>query len=153
MAKHVGVQLPEDLHEVLKAERSVAVLATFSERGLPHTTPVHWLYPKERDSILMTVHKEHEGYHNMAWQKKVTLCFLEGGNIAYSIMCRAGVVRAPSLVHPLMNIVRLDIVDVLSDRSPLFAINAGVKWSYVSPEAEEIGRALMGELKELAQTL
>ena len=35
MAKHVGVKLPEDLVEVLKSGKAVAVLATFSEKGLP----------------------------------------------------------------------------------------------------------------------
>ena len=34
MAKNVGVKLPEDLINVLKGEKTVAVLATFSEKGL-----------------------------------------------------------------------------------------------------------------------
>ena len=34
MAKHVGVKLPDDLIDVLKKGETVAVLATFSEKGL-----------------------------------------------------------------------------------------------------------------------
>ncbi len=153
MAKHVGVKLPDDLNAVLKAERAVSILATFSEKGLPHTTPIQCVYPKGVESILMTIHKDHTGYHNMVWQKKVMLCFLDEGNIAYSVLGRAGVVRAPSLVHPLMNVVRIDIIDIKSDRSVLTRVDSGVKWSYTSPEAEELSRALMDELKELARTL
>lgn len=153
MAKHVGVKLPEDLITVLKSEKTVAVLATFSEKGLPHTTPIQCIYPKGLESILMTIHKEHTGYHNMAWQKKVMLNFLEENNVAYSILGRAGVVRAPSYVHPLMNVVRIDIIDIKSDRSMLTRVDSGVRWSYTSPEAEELSKALMNELKELARTL
>lgn len=153
MAKHVGVKLPEDLSAIMKAERLVCILATFSEKGMPHTTPIQCVYPKGSESILMTIHKDHTGYHNMVWQKKVMLCFLEEGNIAYSVLGRAGVVRAPSVIHPLMNVVRIDIIDIKSDRSVLSRVESGVKWTYTSSEAEELSKALMGELKELARTL
>jgi hypothetical protein len=153
MAKHVGVKLPDDILAVLKKEMTVAVLATFSEKGLPHTTPIQSIYPKGLESLLLSIHKDHTGYHNMVWQKKVMLCFLDESNVAYSILGRAGVVRAPSIVHPLMNIVRIDIIDIKSDRSMLTRVDAGVRWSYTSPEAEELSRALMNELKDLARTL
>lgn len=153
MAKHVGVKLPNDLIEMLKKGNTVAVLATFSEKGLPHTTPIQCLYPKGLESILMSIHKDHTGYRNMVWQKKVMLCFLDEGNVAYSVLGRAGVVRAPSSVHPLMNIVRVDIIDIKSDRSVLSRVEVGVRWSYTSPEAEELSKALLSELHELSQTL
>lgn len=153
MAKHVGIKLPEDLIKVLKSETTVGVLATFSEKGLPHTTPIQCIYPKGLESILISIHKDHTGYQNMVWQKKVMMCFMDEGNVAYSVLGRAGVVRAPSEVHPLMNIVRIDIIDIKSDRSVLTKVDAGVRWSYTSWEAEELSKALMNELKDLAQTL
>ncbi len=153
MAKHVGVKLPEDLIKVLKSEKTVGVLATFSEKGLPHTTPIQCIYPKGLEGILISIHRDHTGYQNMVWQKKVMICFMDEGNVAYSILGRAGVVRAPSEVHPLMNIVRIDIIDIKSDRSVLTKVDAGVRWSYTSWEAEELSKALMNELKDLADTL
>ena len=153
MAKHVGVKLPEDLVDVLKKGQTVGVLATFSEKGLPHTTPIQCVYPKGLESILISIHKDHTGYHNMVWQKKVMMSFLDGNNVAYSILGRAGVVRAPSEVHPLMNVVRIDIIDIKSDRSVLSRVDSGVRWSYTSPEAEELSIGLMNELKELSETL
>lgn len=71
MAKHVGIKLPDDLVTVLKAGKTVGVLATFSEKGLPHTTPIQSVYPKGLESILISIHKDHMGYHNMVWQKKL----------------------------------------------------------------------------------
>lgn len=153
MAKHVGVKLPDDLIEVIKAGKTVGVLATFSEKGLPHTTPLQCVYPKGLESILICINKDHTGYHNMVWQKKVMMCFLDEKNVAYSILGRAGVVRAPSSVHPLMNVVRIDIIDIKSDRSVLTKVESGVRWSYTSQEAEELTNALMQELRDLSETL
>ena len=153
MAKHVGIKLPEDLVEHLKTERALGILATFSEKGIPNTTPIQCIYPKGQESILMSIHKEHTGYHNMVWQKKVMINFLGENNIAYSVLGRAGVVRAPSLVHPLMNIIRIDIIDIKSDRSILTKVEQGISWSYTSSEAEELVKCLYKELKELAKTL
>lgn len=152
MAKHVGVKLPDDLIKVLK-NGTVGVLSTFSEKGLPHTTPIQCVYPKGLESILISIHKDHTGYHNMVWQKKVMMCFMDEGNVAYSVLARSGVVRAPSLVHPLMNVVRLDIIDIKSDRSVLAKVDKGVQWSYTSQDAEELSKALLNELKELTETL
>src|SRR5579863_5933778 len=153
MTKHVGVKLPEDLLSVLNKGHTVGILATFSEKGLPNTTPIQCIAAKGLESILLTIHKDHTGYHNMVWQKKVMICFLDEGNVAYSILGRAGVVRAPSLVHPLMNVVRIDIIDIKSDRSMLTKVESGVKWSYASADAQELSQALMTEIKDLAQVL
>jgi hypothetical protein len=153
MAKHVGVKLPEDLVAYLQTERCLGILATFSEKGVPNTTPIQCIYSKGQESLLLSIHKEHTGYHNMVWQKKVMICFIGENNIAYSVLGRAGVVRAPSLVHPLMNIVRIDIIDIKSDRSILTKVEQGVTWSYTSSEAEELLKNLYRELRDLAKTL
>ncbi|MGA9530862.1 MAG: pyridoxamine 5'-phosphate oxidase family protein [Candidatus Babeliales bacterium] len=152
MAKHIGVTLPKDLVELLK-KGTVGVVATFSEKGLPHTTPIQTIYPKGSEALLISIHKEHQGYHNMVWQKKVMINFLGEENVAYSVLGRAGVVRAPSLVHPLMNIVQLDIIDIKSDVYALAHIESGVKYSYPSWEAEELSKALINELIDLSKTL
>ena len=153
MAKHVGVQLPDDLYSVLKSGKAIVVLATFSEKGLPHTTPMQIVYPKGRESLLLSIHKDHTGYHNMVWQKKVMICCFAENNVAYSILGRSGVVKAPSTAHPLMNVVRVDIIDIKSDRSVLVHVDSGVKWSYTSPESEELVNALFDELKDLSKSL
>lgn len=153
MAKQVGIKLPDDLISTLKKGETVAILATFSEKGLPHTTPLQLIYPKGSESILIAINKDHAGYQNMVWQKKVMLNFLDEGDVAYSVLGRAGVVRAPSNVHPLMNVVRIDIIDIKSDKSVLTRIDSGVRWSYTSWEAEELSKALMDELKELSEEL
>ena len=55
MAKHIGVRLPEDLIELLKKKKTVAVLATFSEKGVPNTTPIQCIYPKGSESLIISI--------------------------------------------------------------------------------------------------
>ena len=65
MAKHVGVKLPEDLVNILKAGKTVGVLATFSEKGLPHTTPIQCIYPKFSKSVIDEIDRvlaQHYGF-------------------------------------------------------------------------------------------
>jgi hypothetical protein len=52
-----------------------------------------------------------------------------------------------------MNVVRIDVIDIKSDRSVLTTVDAGVKWSYTSWEAEELIKGLFAELRELSQIL
>ncbi|MDQ5890770.1 MAG: hypothetical protein QG604_644 [Candidatus Dependentiae bacterium] len=153
MAKHVGVKIPDDLFALLKTERAVGVLATFSEKGVPHTTPLQCIYPKGRESLLIAIHKDHTGYHNMVWQKKVMISFLGDNNIAYSVLGRAGVVRAPSYVHPMMNVVRIDIIDIKCDQSVLTKVDKGVQWSFTSVDAQDVIDSIFQELRELGRTL
>ncbi len=154
MAKKVGAKIPEDLDELLRKGQALCILASYSGKDeYPHTTPLQCVYPKGDESLLLAMHKDHVGYKNTANYKKVMLCFLGENNVAYSISGRAGVVRAPSRVHPLMNIVRVDVSEIKCDRSTLLRVDSGVKWTYTSPDAEEMVNALMDELKELARTL
>jgi hypothetical protein len=152
VAKKIGMHLPLDLFEILK-RGTRCILATFSEQGVPRTTPLHYMYPKGFDSILITIEKDHSSYLDMIWQKKVNLNFLHDGDISYSVLGRAGVVRAPSMVHPYMNIMRIDVMDVRNNKSLLARIDHGVSWSYNSLESEELYRNLVCELKELAKTI
>lgn len=153
MTKNIGVTIPEDLMAYMQSGKAIATLATFSEKGLPHTTPVLSFYPKGTESILLTISKEQEGYHNLVWQKKVVLSFFGPNNMAYNILGRAGVVRAPSSVHPFMNVVRIDIIEINSDESVLCTITNGVTWEYASDDARDLLTSLMAELKVLANSL
>lgn len=78
---------------------------------------------------------------------------MDVNNVVYSILGRAGVVFAPSNIQRIMNIVRINIIDIKSDRSILMRVNAGVHCSYTSWEAEQLSGRLMDELKELIRTL
>jgi hypothetical protein len=153
MNKSLGSHIPDDLLAYLKEQKAIGILATFSEKGIPHTTPLQFIYPKDSESLLLAIHKEHSGYHNMVWQKKVMISFLGEGDIAYSVLGRAGVVRAPSQVHPTFNIVRIDIIDIKSDKYPLMKVDKGVAWSFTSPDAQDVVQSVFQELRELSRAL
>lgn len=152
-ARQQGMRMPQDLVLALNEEATIAIMGTFSEIGLPRTTPIHFMLPKEPDSIIIALDKECLGYQNLVWQKKVSLCVLEEGNIAYSLLCRAGVIKAPSEVHPLMNIIRLDVIEIHKVSSPVFNIETGIRCAYTCFDAKDLSIALRDELRKITQTL
>lgn len=151
--RYGGCKMPTDLYYYLRSGHATAILATFSNQGIPHTTPLNMLYPLRGESVLMGIYKEHAGYYNMIWQKKITLCVMGDGNIAYSLSGRGGVVVAPSYSHPLINVCRLDITEIKKDTSSLVTINQGIKWSHTSDDAEDLYKFMYEELKELSFSL
>ena len=153
MIKNIGIELPQEVCNVIKNEKVMGILATYSDKGIPHVTLVNTLYPKNRESILLTLLNNQIGYHNMVWQKKAMLSIVDEGNIVCNILGRAGIVRAPSRVHPLMHIAQIDVIDILQDQSSLVSITSGIKWEHISADAQTLYDALMRELKDCAENL
>jgi len=146
------ILVPEEIITTLKEKPRIAILATFSDQGIPHTSPIQFIYPINEESFLIAINKFRQGYRNMVWQKKVSLSFLEK-DIAYNIACRAGVILAPSMTHPIINIVRLDIIKVKKASSLLINIDKGVQYSYASDYAQEVSEAIWEELKFLSKRI
>ncbi len=153
MIKNIGIELPQDVYNLLRERNVMALLATYSDKGIPHITPIHTLFPKNKESILLCMLNNQIGYQNMVWQKKVMLTIIEGPNIVCHILGRAGIVRAPSRVHPLIHIAQIDVIDILPEQSMLVTIESGIQWGYTSSEAQTLYEALMRELKECAENL
>jgi hypothetical protein len=151
--KNEDIKIPVDLVVALKKRHGVTVMATFNEKGEPHIAHLDFIYPKGDYGFLIMISKDREEYHNMVWQKKIMLNFLYSGNVAYSILCRSGVVCAPSQTHPTMNVMKADLMEVYSDRSLFMNIYQGTELEYTCPEMEEVGEDIMDELKSLAITL
>lgn len=144
------MQLPVTLVEALKQEPLMCTMASFSQEGIPHIYPIHFIYPIGKCSLLIMMDARCTAYKNMTWQKKVMLSFMNKKNMSYSILMRAGVVRAPSFSHPEMNIVRVDTIEIFDNKSPFIQINQPVQWQYLSPEIEELCQYVMDEIKLVA---
>jgi hypothetical protein len=145
-----GMKMPDAIVKTLEEDNAIALLATFSEEGVPHTTPLYFVYPKLTTSILTIMDKEHKCYHDALWQKKVMINVMAKGNISANLLCRAGVIRAPSNTHPFMNIVQFDIISIEIENDPLFMVHDCARTKYACPEAADVVRLMRAELKELA---
>lgn len=146
--KNIGIEIPEEIYETLKSGKSFCYLTTYLEKGPPCLTPLHLFYPKNRESIVFAILNNHPGYHNMVWQKKVLFSIYEQENRVCHLLCRAGILRAPSRVHPLIHIAQIDVIDVIEEQTLFVSIENGVQWKYISSEAQTLGEALMREIHE-----
>ena len=108
MIKNIGIEMSQETYLGIKNNRLVGMLTTYSDKGLPSLMPISTLYPKNRESIIVALPSSSEAYKNMVWQKKVVLSFVESFPLNVHIIARAGVLRAPSQVHPMMHIAQID---------------------------------------------
>jgi hypothetical protein len=153
MIKNIGIEIPQDIFNLLKSGKVLAHLITFSDKGIPNLTLVSTIFPKNRESILLTMLSDNVGYRNMVWQKKVVLSIIEGNNIAINIIGRAGVLLAPSRVHPTMHVAQIDVIDIFDDLPILISIENGIGWRHASSETKVLHDALIKELQECALKL
>lgn len=150
MIKNIGIEISEEIFSILKNGKILAFLTTYSDKDVPFLTGITTLYPKNRESILLTMISDSISYRNMVWQKKVTLSIFESNNNCVHIIGRAGVLLAPSRIHPLMHVAQIDIIDIVNEAPMLVNIESGVKWKHISSESKILHDALIKELHECA---
>lgn len=153
MPKYIGITLPQDLVNTIERGRTVAILSTFSMKGIPNTAPLIYVYYHGEEALLIAVATDSCTYENLIWQKRVCICFLDKGNVAYSVEGKAGVIRAPSASHPYIHILRVDVTNIKVDKSVFVSVKRGVEWDYCSIQGEEISLSIMDELREVAEEL
>lgn len=147
------IVIPDELIKTLEEGPTVAILSTFSAEGIPFAAPIQFIYPINEESFLIAIEKFSRMYIDIVWRKKATICFIENNNVSYSITGRAGVVAAPSMSHPLIHLVRFDIITVKKSYNSLIDIHYGVTWSYASKDAHLLSEVIFEELKEVAKEL
>jgi hypothetical protein len=153
MIKNIGIEMPQESFLAIKHGKLVGLFTTYSDKGLPNLMPISTLYPKNRESVIIAIPSDSDAYRNMVWQKKVILSFVEPYPLNMHIIGRAGVLRAPSQVHPMMHIAQIDLIDIVFDDSLIVAIENGIRWKHISNETKALHDAIMAELYECAETL
>ncbi len=153
MIKNIGIEIPQEISDIVKSEKCLALIATFSEKTLLHMTPISTICQKNKESFLIAMLSDNIGYKNLVWQKKVLVSFLESPEITIHIVGRAGIVRAPSKTHPLIHIAQIDIIDIIKEDSMLVHIDTGLKWKHISNEMKNLHEMIMKELYECAKVL
>lgn len=153
MENFAGVFIPPDLINHINSQDGIAVLSTFSESGLPYISPIKWVWAMNKDSLLLALDKNEQSYKNMVWQKKIMINFLGKNNLSYSVLGKANTRRAPSVTHPTINILRVDVINLMEKQFEFINIESSAKYSYPNHLSQELNDAIIEEFKELCITL
>jgi uncharacterized pyridoxamine 5'-phosphate oxidase family protein len=153
IANDLMTKLPQNVIVKMNSEETFIFLGSVDINGIPNITPVSFVIVKDEESLLFAIHKEEQGYKNLVKSKKVALSFYQDADSVVSILGRAGVVKAPSDTHPLMNIVRVDVINLKIDQSSYLSVQIGIKPKYKDEKAKRFKNAMMTELKKVASQL
>jgi hypothetical protein len=81
---------------------------------------------------------------------RCALTVVEDGNVAFTAHARATIVADPLPAADRVAAVRLDVERIQDHRQRTFEIDAGVRWHWTDPEAEDQDAVVRAALVELA---
>ncbi len=150
---NMGNKLTKEIQAKISAKENLAFLATVDSNGIPNLTAVPFYIIKDEESLLFAIHRDNPAYRNLVKSKKVIFSIYDENDICLHIFGRAGVVSAPSDTHPMMNLVRIDVINVKGDTSAYFSVASGVRVKYKDDKAKRFKTAMISELKKVANQL
>jgi len=153
ITNNLGNKLSKEIQARFNQKDGLAFLATVDTNGIPNLTAIPFFIAKDEESLLLAIHKDNQSYKNLVKSKKVIFSVYDENDTCLHIFGRAGVVRAPSDTHPMMNIVRIDVINIRSDTSPYLSVIHGVKVKYKDEKAKRFRAAMIAELKKVATQL
>jgi Pyridoxamine 5'-phosphate oxidase len=127
---------------------TAAVLSTGA--GAPHAIPVSTAVRAGSRRILLALARRRTSLARLREDPRCALTVLAGGDLAFTAHGRAIVVQDPMKVADDVVAVAIDVDAVQSHDDPRFAIEAGVRWRWVDPEAAERDAAIHEALRGLA---
>lgn len=149
--KNMGVVIPPSTRNYLASTGCMGTLATFSRDGVPHIGIVEYLYPKGLDGVFITLESGSRTHHNLLWQKRASLNLMHGGNACYSILGKAGVVRAPSVVHGGMQVFLLDAISIEKHALMSIRVDQPVDLQPIDKECGYLKSLLIRELRDICE--
>jgi hypothetical protein len=127
-------------------EGTVAVLSTAGPHAIPVSTAtragdaaIHFALAHTRDSLA-----------RLREDPRCALTVLAAGDVAFTAHGRAEVVQDPMAVADSVVAVAIDVDAIQSHADPRFAIEAGVAWRWVDPDAAARDAAIHEALRGLA---
>lgn len=147
MSEVVGSQLTRALVDLLDKRLTTAVLATLDREGRPHTTPVSFIACKDAATVRLALTRNHQAYSNIRRSPEVMIELLDEGDVAFGVLGRAVVEKETMESDRSMALVRVEVMSVKSDVSPLWVVSQGVRCakrqSTVIPYSQSVFRELM----------
>lgn len=127
---------------------TVAILATTG--GTPHAIPVSTAVRAGPSRVLLALAGTRTSLARLRADPACALTVIAAGDVAFTAHGRATVVQDPMDVADRVVAVAIEVDDVQHHADPRFAIEAGVRWRWVDPEAAERDAAIHEALRRLA---
>lgn len=126
---------------------TVAILSTAS--GSPHAIPVSTGVRAGPRRVLFALAARRESLRRLRADPRVALTLLCEGDIAVTAHGTARVVADPLPGVVGVVAVALDVEEVQDHRTPDFVIEAGVRWRWVDPQAQDRDAGIRAALARL----
>lgn len=138
-----NLEIPEEAREVINRDMAPVFITTFDSTGSPLIAPSFFNYSSDKATIICALYRHHplfinltrySGVHslrrNTAQNDRHSSIFILGkDNTSFELICRHGVIKAPSATHPDFHLVRFDAITIKEQSSPLRIITNSPTYS------------------------
>jgi hypothetical protein len=116
--------------------------------GAPHAIPVSAVVRAGPGRVLLGLARSRESLARLRADPAVALAMLAEGDVAVTVYGEARVL--PEELVEGVCAVEVDVREVQDHHRPTFVIEAGVRWRWTDPEAQERDDAVRSALRRLA---
>jgi hypothetical protein len=148
MSKMLGNSLPEGAYKALRSKIPTLIVATLSPNEYPNTTPVHFIWAKDRKTILMGMARGHQGVANIRDNGKVMVCMCEDGDVNVSIRGNGKVIKEHMECNEGMCVIQVNIVDIKDD-STHSETTSGIRYKCRTEKGEKFIANVLEELEKM----
>jgi len=128
---------------------TVAVLSTGA--GAPHAIPVSTAVKTGPDTILLALSRRRETLVRLREDARCALTLFGPDDLTITALATATVIQEPMEAAARVVAIRLDVHEVQDHWQPGFAIEAGVRWHWTDPEAEQADATVRAALQALGE--
>jgi Pyridoxamine 5'-phosphate oxidase len=126
---------------------TVAVLSAGA--GVPHAIPVSTAVRAGPRTVVFALALRRESLARLRDDARCALTVITGGDVAVTAYGRATIVEEPMVVSDRVAAVRIDVEAIQDHGQDSFEIDAGVRWRWTDPEAEQRDREIRAALGRL----
>lgn len=138
-----NLEIPEEAREIINRDMAPLFISTFDSTGSPLVAPSFFNYSPQKSAIMCALYRHHPLFVNLTRYSGVhslrrnttqndrhsSIFILGKDNTSFELLCRHGVVKAPSTTHPDFHLVRFDAVTISEQSSPLRIITHSPTYS------------------------
>jgi Pyridoxamine 5'-phosphate oxidase len=125
---------------------TVTILVTSGEK--PHAIPISTAIRAGRRTVLLALASGRESLRRLRADPAVALAVMAGDNLAVTLHGTASVLEEPLPEEAVA--VAIDVAHVQDHCRPAFEIEAGVRWRWIDPEAEQRDARVRAALERIA---
>ncbi len=127
MCERISDVIPGPLMRLLERYVTTAIVGTVTPEGCPYTMPANMVISCGDSVIRIAMYNNSRTYANLKQKNRLAICFVDEGNVAYTVIGEADVLKERMIADEKLAIVEVRVLEVYDQREPSLIVSQGVR--------------------------